>query len=238
MTFQQAVSVSSSLSYPPAPPLHNTPTQRKTAPHYTSLRSSLRETYPLSSEGVQYTNAYQLLVAAILLPQSSVQSVNQLTPALFAAYPTPTMMATAKRRDVEQHIRTIGFYRQKTKYLQLSSQMLLSEHDGKVPRTLMGLTRLPGVARKSANLIMAELYGKVEGVMVDTRVKRVAMRLGLADGKSAEAIENDLMRVMPREDWLEVPQLMIALADSVCSIRSPKCGGCPLHDLCPSSTAI
>ncbi len=233
MSYQQAVSVSSSATYVPPSLLSERPSRKST--NYIPLRQSLRDSYPLNREGVLYDSPYELLIAAILLPQATVQQVNSIMPALFAAYPTPIAMATAKRRDIEQYIRNIGFYRQKTKYLQLTSQMLLSEYDGAVPRTLMGLTRLPGVARKSANLIMAELYGKVEGVMVDTRVKRVAVRLGLADGKSAEAIENDLMRVMPREDWLEIPQLMTAHADAVCGVRAPKCNGCPLSALCPSA---
>ena len=202
---------------------------------YTRLRDNLRRNYAVHSEKLNYGNPFELLVAAILLPQAEVAEVNEATEALFDAYPTPQAMVAANRRDIEKYIRRIGFYRQKSKYLQLASRMLLMHHDGEVPGELQDLTRLPGVARKTANFIMAELYDVAEGVIVDTRVSRVAKRLGLARGKSAEAIENQLMRVMPKEDWLDMPQLMIAHADTVCDLNAPGCADCPLKSMCPSA---
>lgn len=232
MSYQQIVSVSTpsypSFASPSVEPLSKTN-------HYALLRQHLRASYPLDRQLVHYRNPYELFVVAILLPQATVHAVNELTPAFFAAYPNVTTLMNASRNDLEKAIRHIGFYRQKAKYLRLSAQILFKEHASEVPCTLMELTRLPGIARRSANLIMSELYGSVEGVMVDTRVKRVAQRLGIAKGKSAEAIENDLMRLLPQADWLEIPQLIVAHAEAICTIRNPRCESCPLNLLCPSS---
>lgn len=234
MTYQQVVSVTAPAPlYAAVPPRDvQKPTVEVT---YESLRKRLRESYAVEHETVNYRNPFELLVAGILLPQSTVRQINSVVPGLLEMYPTASDMMSANRRDIEKLIRSIGFYRQKAKYLQLSSRMLLSDFGGTVPNNLMNLTRLPGVARKSANLILHELYDVVEGVMVDTRVKRVAQRLGIATGKSAEAIENDLMKLMPQEDWLDMPQLLVAHADAVCGIRRPACDQCPLSQMCPSA---
>ena len=230
MTYQQIVSVPSPV-YPTFPAQE---ASNKSA-RYALVRQHLRDTYPLDRQLIQYRNPYELLVVAILLPQSPVHAINELTPAFFNDYPDIATLAHAQRRDLEKQLRHIGFYRQKAKYLILSAQILLKEYAGDVPATLMELTRLPGIARRSANLIMSELYDMVEGIMVDTRVKRVAQRLELAEGRSAEAIENDLMRLLPQEDWLELPQLMIAHAEALCTIHHPRCADCPLQAFCPSA---
>ena len=232
MTFQQLVSVPAT-SFTPLAASAISSSSAET--RYPKIRYQLRQNYPLTVEKINYGNPFELLIATILLPQATASEVNAVTPQIFERYATPALLLQADRRELEQLIRCIGFYRQKAKYLQLTSQMLLTHHDGEVPKTMTSLTKLPGVARKTANFYLAELYGRAEGVIVDTRVKRVAKRLGIADGKSAEAIENDLMRLMPRQDWLDMPQLMIALADSVCSIRTPACTSCPLHAMCPSA---
>ncbi len=227
MTFHQIVSVPT-ISYQPLP----SPTSELAAVQYQKIRQILQANCQSNVERINYRNPFQLLVAAILLPQATIQEINAITPTVFKKYATPDLMQGANRRELEKTLRHIGFYRKKAKYLILSSRMLLSHFDGKVPRTLANLTRLPGVARRAANLMMGELYGQAEGIVVDTRVKRVTERLGIASGKSAEAIENDLMQTIPKSDWLLMPEWLMSIADTVCSIKNPDCEACPLQQVC------
>ncbi len=230
MTFQHLVSAPA-ITFTPLTKLAASSAEKQ----YEKIRRALQTNCKVSNERLNYRTPFQLLVAAILLPQATIAEINATTPQIFKQYTDAEALQRAKRRDIEKLIRHIGFYRQKAKYLILSSQMLLTHFNGSVPKTMSNLTRLPGVARRAANLILGELYGRADGIIVDTRVKRVTERLGIASGKSAEAIENDLMQLLPNEDWLIMPQLIMSLADTVCTIKAPKCAQCPLHAVCRSA---
>lgn len=204
---------------------------------YALVMQRLRQTYQERASRLHYETPFQLLIAAILLAQSTEQEVNSATPALFTHYPTPDTLAVANRRALAALLHPIGFARQKAKYLPLTSQIILNDHAGHVPADLLALTRLPGVARKTANFIMAELHGTADGILVDMNVRRVAQRLGLARAKSAEAIENQLMQLAPRTDWIALPRLFDQHAALVCTIHQPACAHCPVRSYCPSATS-
>ena len=199
------------------------------------LLAKMREAYPGEQVKLNYSTPYECLVAAILLTQSTEEAVNVVTPAVFERFPDVKAMAGAERRELEQLLRPLRFFRPKAKQLPMTCRMLLLNYGGEVPQDLMSLTRLPGIARKTANIIMAALYGRAEGVLVDMRVRRVVGRLDLASGKSAEAVEKQLMEIVPEGDWIEFPQLLMDLADSTCTIKHPGCVRCPLKNLCPES---
>lgn len=197
----------------------------------------LEEKFPEAGCALKYENAFQMLVAAILLTQSNEQSVNLVTGKLFEAYPDPESMMEANRGEIEAIIRSTGFYRQKAKYLTETARILVEKFDGKIPDNLLEITQLPGVARKIGNLIMGELYESTEGIQVDTPIHRVVGRLGLSSGKITSKVEHDLMRMVPQEDWVQLPYLLTALANFYCYPKRPGCHVCPLSDICPSSTA-
>lgn len=198
------------------------------------IYKQLRHTYTQVDCDLEYKNSFQLLVATILLAQSSESIVNRVTVDLFAHYPTPATVVAAHRTDIEKIIRPVGFYRQKAKYLQLTCMMLLQQMDGKVPSDLLSLTKLPGVSRKGANLIVGELWGKADGVMVDTNVKRVSKRLGLAEGKSIEVVERQLIDIVPTEKRIPFSRMMSEHGRRVCIATQPACPTCVLKSLCPS----
>ncbi len=195
----------------------------------------LRQLYPNATTELHYENAYQLLVATILSAQSTDERVNQVTPRLFQKYPTPADLAAADREELEEIIRSTGFYRQKARYLQEMADMLVREYGGEVPDRMEDLVRLPGVARKTANVVLGVVFHKAEGIVVDTHVKRVARRLGLTQQTDPNKIEQDLMALVPREEWIEFSHLLILHGRRVCTARKPKCGECVLNDICPSA---
>ena len=158
-----------------------------------------------------------------------------MTKRLFDLYDTPEEIMNAPRGELEALIKPTGFYRQKAKYLQETSRILIEKFDGKIPDNLLELTQLPGVARKIGNLVLGELYGEAEGIQVDTLVHRVANRLGLTSGKIASKVEHDLMRLVLQEDWIELPYLFSSLANRVCYAKRPACHMCPLAEICPNA---
>jgi endonuclease-3 len=176
----------------------------------------------------------QLLVATILSAQCTDQRVNQVTPELFARYPTTADLAGADRAELEQYIRPTGFYRQKARYIQLSCRALLDEFEGKMPAGMFDLMKLAGVARKTANVILGEIYGVAEGITVDTHVKRLAKRLGLTTAKDPAIVERDLMAIVPHQHWIEISHLLVFHGRRICFARNPDCLHCPLNDICPS----
>lgn len=182
-----------------------------------------------------YHSPYQLLIATILCVQSDEGIVNRVTEQLFAKYPDPQAMISADIRDIKSIIRPTKFHRRKAKHLQLASEMFLLEYRGKIPTELIELTKLPGISRRSAYLILSELYGKTEGIIVDSRVWRVAQRLGLAKGHSAESIETQLIRFVPHSEWKTLHALFTQHADALCTVQSPNCIICPLMSMCDSS---
>ncbi len=191
--------------------------------------------YPDAHCALDHKNAFQLLVATILSAQCTDVRVNLVTPALFKRYPTPSALAAAGQAEVEELIRSTGFFRNKAKNLIAMAQTLVAEHGGEVPRSMEELHRLPGVGRKTANVILGNWFGMNEGVTVDTHVTRIARLLRLTKHTDAVKIERDLMALIPRTDWTLISHLLISHGRAVCIANRPKCGECVLGTLCPSS---
>jgi len=195
----------------------------------------LREAYPDAKCALDHENAYQLLAATILSAQCTDERVNQVTPSLFARYPTPEDLAGAKQEELESIIRSTGFYRNKAKSLIGMATAVVERHGGEVPAEMEALTRLPGVGRKTANVVLSNAFGKAEGVVVDTHVKRLSGRLGFTRETDPEKVERDLMALFPRELWGDLEHLLIFHGRAVCKAPRPRCGGCTVADLCPSA---
>ncbi|MEZ4518495.1 MAG: endonuclease III [Chloroflexota bacterium] len=197
----------------------------------------LRAAYPDAHCELDYETPMQLLVATILSAQCTDERVNLTTPALFERFPTVEDLAGAEQAEVEELVRPTGFYRQKARYIRESSQTLLHEYGGDIPQDMDDLLRLPGVARKTANVVRGEIYGLADGITVDTHVKRLSARLGFTQETDPVKVERDLMQIIPRESWIEISHLLIWHGRQVCKARKPDCPNCPLNDICPSSTA-
>jgi endonuclease-3 len=195
----------------------------------------LRKLYPGAQTSLTYRNPFELLVATILSAQCTDERVNQVTPALFQRYRTADDMAGAKPEELEDMIRSTGFFRNKTKSLLGMSNALVERHGGDVPAKMEELVELPGVGRKTANVVLGNAFGKNIGVVVDTHVARLSGRLGLTTETDAVKIEQDLMQLMPRKDWTLLPHLFIDHGRAVCKAPTPKCEICVLNDICPSS---
>lgn len=200
-----------------------------------SIFDRLRRAYPDAHCALDHANAYQLLVATILSAQCTDARVNMVTPAFFARYPTPEALARASQTEVEELIRSTGFFRNKARSLIGMAQALVAEHRGEVPRTMDELKALPGVGRKTANVVLGNAYGIDEGVTVDTHVTRLSRLLGLTRSDDPLHIEQDLMRLFPREDWTLLSHLLISHGRQVCIARRPRCPDCVVADLCPSA---
>ncbi|MDP2497928.1 MAG: endonuclease III [Candidatus Palauibacterales bacterium] len=198
----------------------------------------LEEAYDDLEITLDHSSPLELVVATILSAQCTDARVNRVTPDLFDRYRTAEDYAGADREELEELIRSTGFYRNKAKYIQGMARKLVEEHDGRVPRSMEALTELPGVARKTANVILSNAFERNEGVVVDTHVQRVSRRLGLTDHERPEKIEEDLMEVLPRERWRSFAWRLILHGRNTCSARSPSCGDCILEDLCPSAHAF
>ena len=195
----------------------------------------LTEEYPDARCALTHTNAYQLGVATILSAQTTDERVNMVTPVLFERYPTPTHLADARPEDVEEIIHSTGFFRNKTKNIIGFAQGVTDRHGGDVPRTMKELTALPGVGRKTANVILGNAFGISEGVVVDTHVKRISTLLGFTKEKTPEKIEKDLMGLFPEDRWTLLSHLLIFHGRQVCIARRPRCEACVMSHLCPSS---
>ena len=196
----------------------------------------LKAEYPDATCSLDYETPMQLLVATILSAQCTDERVNKVTPALFGKYPTAEAMAIAELSDIEELVRSTGFYRNKSKNIQGSCRMIVEEFGGEVPRTMPELLKLPGVARKTANVVLAHAFGINAGVTVDTHVKRLTNRLGLTEYPDPKRIERDLMQLLPQPDWENWSIRLIYHGRAVCSARKPECDRCFLSDLCPSSS--
>ena len=193
----------------------------------------LRETYPRSRTALDFSSPFQILVATILSAQCTDKKVNEITPGLFARYPDPAAMAEADVGEFEERIRPTGFYRQKTKSLLGSARKIVADFGGEVPARMDDLITLPGVARKTANIVLSSGFGIAEGIAVDTHVKRLAGRMGLSKEKDPVKIERDLMKVVPRDAWLDFNYLLVNHGRALCPARKPRCSDCPLSSLCP-----
>ena len=198
----------------------------------------LKELYPDAKCALEHRNAYELLCATILSAQCTDARVNLVTPALFARYPTPFDLARANPSDVEEIIKSTGFFRNKTRSLIGMAQALVADHGGVVPRTMEELRKLPGVGRKTANVILGNAYNINEGVTVDTHVTRLSRLLGLSREKDAEKIESELMALFPQESWGLLSHLLIFHGRNVCIARRPRCSECALAQMCPSAYLV
>jgi endonuclease-3 len=194
----------------------------------------LQEAHPDAKIALKSRDPLQLLVAVMLSAQTTDVNVNKVTPALFEKYRRPEDYLAVPPEELERDIYATGFFRQKTKSLRGTMKMLIEEFDGEVPRRLEELVRLPGVARKTANVVAAEL-GEPQGIVVDTHVRRLSQRLGFTRREDPVKIERDLMRLVPRPDWGRFPHLLIWHGRRVCIARRPLCEDCVISDLCPSS---
>ncbi|HSM08606.1 MAG TPA: endonuclease III [Gemmatimonadota bacterium] len=200
-----------------------------------AIAPRLAEAYPDLEISLDWETPLELVVATILSAQCTDERVNQTTPALFERYRTARDYAEADREELEELIRSTGFFRNKAKNIQGMGRVVAEEFGGEVPDTMDELLTLPGVARKTANVVLTNGFGKVEGIVVDTHIKRVSRRLGLTGETSPVKIERDLMKVLPEDQWHPFPWRLILHGRAVCDARSPRCDDCMLSDLCPSA---
>ncbi|MGF1577287.1 MAG: endonuclease III [Cyanophyceae cyanobacterium] len=198
----------------------------------------LKREYPNAPCSLNYETPFQLLVATILSAQCTDERVNLVTPALFARFPDPATFAQADREEIESLIRSTGFYRNKAKHIQGSSQQIMTNWGGQVPRTMPDLLTLPGVARKTANVVLAHAFGINAGVTVDTHVKRLTGRLGLTTFTDPVRIEKALMQLLPQPDWENWSIRLVYHGRAICDARKPICESCCLVDLCPTGEGM
>jgi len=195
----------------------------------------LAEALPDATIALEFTDRWELLAATLLSAQSTDVKVNEVTAVLFRELPGPAAVAAAPLARIEELIGSLGLYRQKAKNLKATAALLLERHGGEVPGTMAELVALPGVARKTANVVLSNGFGRHEGIVVDTHVARLARRLRFTRERDPVRIERDLMRLFPRERWLEVADLLIHHGRRTCHARAPRCGACVIEPLCPSS---
>lgn len=207
--------------------------QRKERRRLAEVLRRLAEEYPEATCALHHENAYQLLVSTILSAQCTDARVNMVTPELFRCYPTPAALARARQSDLEKLIRSTGFFRNKAKNLMGASKTLVEQFRGKVPRSMEDLLRLPGVARKTANVVLGTAFGIASGIVVDTHVTRLSQRLGLTREKDPNKIEKDLMGEIPQDQWIDFAHRLIHHGRRICQAQKPKCKQCVLADLCP-----
>ena len=200
----------------------------------TEILKRLDEAYPDAVCALNHRTPWELLVATILSAQCTDVRVNMVTPALFRRFPTPEAMAKAPLPELEELIKTTGFFRNKAKSIQGAAKKITEQFGGKVPDTLAELITIPGAARKTANVVLGVSYGKAEGVVVDTHVFRIAHRLDLTKSDTAEKVEQDLMRILPKDRWIRFSHQVIYHGRQVCIARNPKCRECNLETLCHS----
>jgi endonuclease-3 len=197
-----------------------------------AILEKLDQAYPAATCALEHKNPFQLLISTILSAQCTDERVNQVTRALFQKYPKPEDFAYANPRELEQDIRPTGFFRNKTKSILGASRRIVEKHGGKVPRTMEELLELPGVARKTANVVLGTAYGVASGVVVDTHVQRLARRLDLSKNTDPKKIERDLMQAIPQEKWILFSHQLIWHGRRVCKARKPLCLECNLEKLC------
>lgn len=193
----------------------------------------LRKAYPDAVCALDHESPLQLLVATILSAQCTDARVNMVTPRLFARYPKVADLASADRSELEEIIRSTGFFRNKAKSIQGAAAKIASDFRGDVPRTMEELLSLPGVARKTANVVLGTAFRIADGFVVDTHVFRLSHRLGFAKGKNPELVEQELMKLIPREDWIDLAHILIHHGRRVCAARNPNCENCVVASLCP-----
>ena len=200
----------------------------------TCIVDRLEEEYPDSTISLRYSTRLELLVAVILSAQCTDERVNAVTEDLFETYRSPEAYANAPQDELADAISSITFFNNKAEYIREACARITTEHDGEVPETMADLTALPGVGRKTANVVLQHGHDVVEGIVVDTHVRRLSRRLGLTEYERPEKIETDLMKVVPEDSWVQFTHLLIDHGRAVCSARNPSCESCVLADVCPS----
>jgi endonuclease-3 len=198
-----------------------------------TLLTRLHEAHPGARYELNWTTPFELLVATILAAQCTDERVNRVTVTLFQKYRGPQAFAEADTVELEEDLKPTGFYKQKTKSVQAMSRELLAKFDGEVPRTVDELTTLPGVARKTANVVLNTAFNLASGVIVDTHVARVSQRMGLSKKEKPEEIEKDLMKLVPQDEWTFFGPATVLHGRYTCTARKPKCDACPMNDICP-----
>jgi endonuclease-3 len=195
----------------------------------------LEKEYSEAKIALHYSNPLQLLVATILSAQSTDQTVNIVTKTLFKKYTKAEGFANADLKELEQEVKSTGFYHNKAKNIKNTCRILVEKYHSKVPRKMDELLELPGVARKTANIVLSNAYGVIEGIAVDTHVRRLSQRLGLTENEDPNKIEIDLMNIVPRNNWERITDLLIFHGRKICSAKKPKCEACVLNKICPSA---
>jgi endonuclease-3 len=198
----------------------------------------LRREYSRSGTALEFQTPLQILVATILAAQCTDERVNRITPALFRKYPTAAVLAAADRAELEAEIRPTGFFRNKAKSIIGAARKIVEDFDGQVPANMADLVTLPGVARKTANIVLSSGYGIAEGIAVDTHVKRLSGQLGLSRQHDPEKIEKDLLKLVPKKDWLDFNYMLVNHGRKTCQARKPRCPECVVRRLCPSATRL
>lgn len=202
------------------------------------IAKRLKKEYPEPKTELVHKNDYELAVSVILSAQTTDKKVNQVTPELFKKYPNWLKLSNADLKDVQKLIREVNFYKGKSDRLIKAGKMVTAEFDGELPRDMDSLMKIPGIARKSANVIMQEAWGIAKGIVVDTHVRRVSNRLGLTKEKDPKKIEKDLMKIIPKSYWRNFSGSTVLHGRYVCTARKPKCEECTLSDICPSSNSV
>jgi endonuclease-3 len=195
----------------------------------------LEKEHPDAEIALHYKNPLELLIATILSAQATDEQINAITPKLFQKYTTAKDYANAERTELEQYIKSSGFYHNKAKNIQNAAKMLVEKYGSQVPKTMEELVGLPGVARKTANIVLFNAYGVIAGVAVDTHVRRLAQRLGLSENRDPNKIEKDLMNLVPKDKWMRITDLLIFHGRRVCTAKKPRCDACVLNKICPSA---
>ncbi len=208
-----------------------TPTTRRERAR--TIHERLRQVYDPHITALDWTDPWQLMVATVLAAQCTDERVNQVTPELFRRWPGPAELRRASQDELEEVIRSTGFFRNKAKNLLAAANLIMDKHGGQMPRTMAEMVEIPGVARKTANIVLSTALGVVEGIAVDTHVKRLSFRLGLTESDKPERIERDLMEAFERDVWGEVNHLLVQHGRAVCQARLPRCSACLLADACP-----
>lgn len=195
----------------------------------------LKRAYPGAATALAHANPFELLIATILSAQCTDERVNMVTPGLFRSYRTPAAFARAGQPELEREIHSTGFFRAKAKNIIGCCRQIEERHGGNVPRTMEELTALPGVGRKTANVVLGNAFGVAAGVVVDTHVARLSGRLGFTKATAPEKIEEDLIAILPRKDWIAFPHLLISHGRAICKARTPECATCVVREECPSA---
>lgn len=196
------------------------------------LIKKLEKLYPEAKTALHFENPFQLLIATILSAQTTDERVNKVTKKLFEKFKTPHDFASANVKEIMKYIKSVNFYRNKAKNIKKLCEILTKEYNGKVPDKMEELLKLPGVARKTANVVLSQGFRKSEGIVVDTHVKRVSYRLGLTKNTDPEKVEKDLMKILPKEKWIDFPFRLILFGRNICKAKNPDCENCPFNKIC------